>query len=228
VNILALDTSTHACSAALSIAGVTHERFELAPRGHTQLILPMLDNLLSEAGFTLADIDAIAFGCGPGAFTGLRIAAGIAQGIAFGANLPVLPISSLAALAQGARRKTGASHVLAALDARMGELYWGAYQCDAQGIMMLQGNQSVCSPDFAPLPAGGKWLGVGSGWDAYGPALLTRLSTSLCGYELDCYPRAQDIAFLADAKFGQDAGVKAADALPVYLRNEIAWGKIPQ
>lgn len=228
MNILALDTSTQACSAALSITGVIHERFELAPRRHAQLILPMLDSLLGEVGFTLANIDAIAFGCGPGSFTGLRIAAGIAQGIAFGANLPVVPVSSLAALAQGAHRKTGASRVLAALDARMGEVYWGAYECDARGIMMLQGNAGVYLPAQVSAPTGCGWLGVGSGWDTYGADLLARLSASISGYQIDYYPHARDIAFLGEELFRQGANVNAAAALPVYLRNEVAWKKATQ
>ena len=226
MNILAFDTSTEACSAAISVSGEISERFEIAAREHSKLILPMLDTLLAEAGITLAQIDAIAFGCGPGSFTGVRIAAGIAQGVAFGADLPVVPVSSLAALAQGAYRDTTATHVLAALDARMGEVYWGAYEYDHHGIMILSGDEGVYPPDQAPIPAEHKWFGTGSGWAAYGAILQTRLTGLLTTCETHRYPHARDIAVLGAEKFKQGSSVKADDAVPVYLRNEVAWKKV--
>lgn len=226
MNILALDTSTEACSAALAMGDTISERFEIAPRGHSQLILPMLHALLQEAGITLSAIDAIAFGCGPGAFTGLRIAAGIAQGVAFGASLPVIPVSSLAALAQGATTKTGAKKILAAIDARMGEVYWGAYQCADNGLVELHGCEGVYAPEQIPLPEGEKWFGAGSGWETYGTDLQTRLSNLLTGYESDHYPHAADVARLGMESFKQGITVSAELALPVYLRNEVAWKKL--
>ncbi|HLA75288.1 MAG TPA: tRNA (adenosine(37)-N6)-threonylcarbamoyltransferase complex dimerization subunit type 1 TsaB [Gammaproteobacteria bacterium] len=224
MKILALDTSTEACSAALSINGEISERFELAPRGHSQLILPMLNDLLREAGLALAQIDAVAFGCGPGSFTGLRIAAGVTQGIAFGADLPVIPISSLAALAQGAHRETGVANILAAIDARMGEVYWAAYQC-TNGLMQLIGDEGVFAPDKVPVPESGMWHGIGSGWGAYGDALQHRLSDILGTCHADRYPRARDVALLAADKFSRGQTIGAEQALPVYLRNEVAWKK---
>lgn len=226
MNILALDTSTEACSAALAIRESISERFELAPRSHSLLILPMLDALLAEAGIRLSQVDAVAFGCGPGSFTGLRIAAGIAQGVAYGADLPVVPVSSLAALAQGASTKTGARKILAAIDARMGEVYWGAYQCDTNGLVQLHACEGVYSPDQVPLPDGQDWFGAGSGWGIYGAVLQRRLSNLLKEYGSDHYPHAGDIARLGAESFKQGLAVSAEQAMPVYLRNEVAWKKL--
>jgi len=158
MKILALETATEACSAALNIDGEIRERFEIAPRGHSELILPMLESLLAEADIPLGQVDALAFGRGPGAFTGVRIGVGVAQGVAFGAELPVLPVSTLAALAQA----TDAGQVLAALDARMDEVYWGRYRRDERGLMRLQGEECVAAPEATPLAQGEDWLGAGS------------------------------------------------------------------
>ena len=140
--LLALETATEACSAALAVDGDIRERFEVAPRGHSELILPMVDELMAEADISIEQVDAIAFGRGPGAFTGLRIAVGVTQGIAFGADLPVVPVSTLAALAQGSESNS----VLAAIDARMDEVYWGAYQRSSAGLMTLCGEEAVIPP----------------------------------------------------------------------------------
>ncbi|HED40783.1 MAG TPA: tRNA (adenosine(37)-N6)-threonylcarbamoyltransferase complex dimerization subunit type 1 TsaB, partial [Chromatiales bacterium] len=143
MKLLAIDTATEACSAALSINGEISERYEIAPRQHATLILPMIDSLLSEAGITLAQMDAIAFGRGPGAFTGVRIGVGVVQGLAFSIERPVVPVSSLAAMAYGAMAKFNATNVLAGIDARMGEVYWGAYQRSSDGGMREVGEESV-------------------------------------------------------------------------------------
>jgi tRNA threonylcarbamoyladenosine biosynthesis protein TsaB len=146
--ILALDTSTEACSVALWADGAVTERFELGSQ-HSERILPMTQEALAEAGVALTQIDAVAFGRGPGSFTGLRICAGVAQGLAFGADVPVLPVSSLAALAQGIE----APGVLAAFDARMDQLYWGAYVRNARGLVELSGAEKVLAP--RDIPANG-------------------------------------------------------------------------
>ncbi|HWQ94164.1 MAG TPA: tRNA (adenosine(37)-N6)-threonylcarbamoyltransferase complex dimerization subunit type 1 TsaB, partial [Gammaproteobacteria bacterium] len=177
MKLLAIDTSTEACSAALLIGTETREHFKLAPREHAKLILPMVDKLLAEAGLSLSQLDAIAFGRGPGSFTGLRIAAGVAQGLAFGADVPVLPISTLAALAQGAYTDLGATRVLTALDARMSEVYWGVYQINGAGVMELHGAEEVCAPGNVSLPLDGEWVGAGSGWKEYGAALREHCGT---------------------------------------------------
>ncbi|MGB5065729.1 MAG: tRNA (adenosine(37)-N6)-threonylcarbamoyltransferase complex dimerization subunit type 1 TsaB, partial [Candidatus Competibacter sp.] len=145
MKLLALDTATDACSAAVWVDGVVHERYELAPRRHAALILPMIEAVLAEAGLRPAQLDAVAFGRGPGAFTGVRIAVGIAQGIAFAADLPVVPVSTLAALALGVGRETGHARLAVALDARMSEVYWGTYVVTADDAELL-GEERVCAP----------------------------------------------------------------------------------
>jgi len=225
MKLLAIDTSTEACSAALLIGAETHEHFKLAPREHAKLILPMVDALLAEAGLSLSHLDAVAFGRGPGSFTGLRIAAGVAQGLAFGADLPVLPISTLAALAQGACTDIGATQVLAALDARMSEVYWGVYQISGAGVMELHGDEQVCAPGEVVLPDEGEWRGVGSGWDEYSTALRERCGALVHTVMPERLPRARDIAPLACVAFQRGLSVSAERAMPVYLRNQVAWAK---
>ena len=226
MNILAIDTSTDACSAALSLAGEVRERFQLAPRAHTQLILPMVESLLAEAGLALTQLDAIAFGCGPGSFTGVRIAAGVTQGIAFGADLPVVPVSTLAALAQGACDELDAAHVLAALDARMHEVYWGAYLRGDDGIVQLQAEEGVYAPDHVPVPESDQWQGIGIGWASYGTALHLRLAGRLTAMHAQRHPRARDVARLGAYGLQHGLAVSAEQSLPVYLRNEVTWKKL--
>ena len=222
MKLLAIDTSTEACSAALLIDGAITERYRVAPREHTRLILPMIDELLSEAELTVAGLDGVAFGRGPGAFTGLRIAAGVIQGIAFAADLPVAPVSSLAALAQGAHRETGASRVLAAIDARIQEVYWGIYLCDDAGHVRLVGDEAVSAPDRVSVPDGDGWVGAGSGWGSYSEPLQRRLGGRLAGWDERRYPRARDVAVLGADGVERGATVSAEGALPVYLRNKVA------
>lgn len=222
MKLLAIDTSTEACSAALAIDGELRHRYRLAPRAHAQLILPMIDELMSEAGLRPGDLDAVAFGRGPGAFTGLRIAAGVTQGIAFGADLPVVAVSSLAALAQGVYRATGRQGVLVAVDARIQEVYWGAYRRGDGDLMQLQGEERVCPPSQVTLPGAGDWHGAGSGWSAYLPALQARLGEAAGTWDADCFPSAYDVAVLATAAYGRGERMDAEQALPVYLRDRVA------
>lgn len=217
MKLLALDTATEACSAAMWVDGAVLERYELAPRRHAVLILPMIESVLAEAGLSVGQLDAIAVGRGPGAFTGVRIAVGVAQGIAFAADLPVAPISTLAALALGAAQATGQARVAAALDARMGEVYWGLYAVGGEDAQPL-GEERVCAPETVAAPPG-QWFGAGSGWVAYAETLAQRLTVS--GWRSDCYPRAGDIARLAAAPSRRSAWVAAEQVLPVYLRNEV-------
>lgn len=217
MKLLALDTATEACSTAVWIDGAVVERYEWAPRRHAALILPMIEAVLAEAGLETRQLDAIAVGRGPGAFTGVRIAMGIAQGIAFAADLPVAPVSTLAALALGAGRETGRTHIAAALDARMGEVYWGVYAVAGEDVEPL-GEERVCAPEAVTAPPG-QWFGAGSGWAAHAEALTRRLTVS--GWRGDGYPRAGDVARLAAAPSRRGAWVAAERALPVYLRNEV-------
>jgi tRNA threonylcarbamoyladenosine biosynthesis protein TsaB len=220
--ILAIETATHACSAALSVDGEIAERYALAPRQHAALILPMIESLLAEADCTVAALDAIAFGRGPGAFTGVRIAASIVQGIAFAADRPVVPVSTLAALALGGMRESGLHQVLAALDARKDEVYWGAYRFAAPGQLQRLGEETVARPEQLEVPQSGDWVGVGSGWDSYGPALMQRFDARMVRVLPDLEPRAADVARLSVAELAAGRVVTAAQAIPVYLRNNVA------
>jgi len=217
VIILALDASTEACSVAIWTDGAVVERFETGAQ-HSGRILAMVDELLAETGFALTRFDAIAFGRGPGSFTGLRIGAGVAQGLAFGADIPVAPVSSLAALAQG----VDAARVLAAFDARMNQVYSGAYARNAQGIVELAGSESVTNAADVPLPEGNDWVGAGNGWDLHHAALLARLGERVTSWSKQVYPHARDVARLGAAIVQAGRAVPAEMALPVYVRDEVA------
>jgi tRNA threonylcarbamoyladenosine biosynthesis protein TsaB len=217
LKILALDTSTEACSAAIWADGAVAERFETGNQ-HSERILAMVDELLAESGFALARFDAIAFGRGPGSFTGLRIGAGVAQGLAFGADIPVAPISSLAALAQG----VDAPRVLAAFDARMNQIYSAAYIRNAQGIVELIGNEGVAAPLDVPLPEGNDWVGAGNGWDLHHAALLQRLAGRVANWRKQVHPRARDVAQLGAVAVQAGKAIVAEQALPVYVRDDVA------
>lgn len=220
--ILALETATEACSAALSIDGEVRERFEISPRGHSQLLLPMLDELLAEAGIGLGQVDGLAFGRGPGAFTGVRIGVGIAQGIAFSRNLPVVPVSTLAALAQS----VAGDRIIAALDARMGEIYWGAYERSAHGLVEQRGEECVCAPDQAPPVEGKSWVGTGTGWEGFSEVLKSHYNSNIINCLEKEFPHASAVARLAEAAFVRGDTLTADKALPVYLRDEVTWKKI--
>jgi tRNA threonylcarbamoyladenosine biosynthesis protein TsaB len=232
MKLLAIETATDACSAALSIEGEILERFEITPRGHTERILPMIDELLAEAGVTIGQMEALAFGRGPGAFTGVRIAVGVAQGIAFAADLPVVAVSTLAALAQGigaqgiGAQGVDGEQVLAALDARMDEVYWGAYRRNAAGLMELVGEECVSSPSEVPLPVGEGWQGAGPGWSAYEGQLTARCGNRVDTWDGTALPHARDVALLGVAGFHAGLSVSAEQALPVYLRDKVTWKKI--
>lgn len=221
--VLAFETSTEACSVALAVGGQVREEFALAPQRHAELVLPMADRLLAEAGLRPADLDAVAFARGPGSFTGVRIAAGVAQGIAFGADLPVAPVSTLQALAHGAWRSQALGRVLAALDARMEEVYWGAYRAGPQGQLAPEVEDRLSRPGEVALPPGadGDWFGVGSAWRACPGALAAALGPALRGWDAERYPHARDVAELALALLRAGGGVPAEQALPVYLRDRV-------
>lgn len=220
LNILAIETSTEACSAALLIDGEIEERFEVAPRGHGDLILQMVDELLSHAALKPQQLTAIAFGRGPGAFTGVRIATSVVQGIALGADLPVVPVSTLAALAQGAWRQHQHRALLCAMDARMGEVYWGCYRIE-DGVAIAQVDEIVSTPESAPAVSGSEWQGIGSGWLAYRDALIQRYGAQVSLCDAAALPRAWDVALLAQHGYRAGAAVSADQALPVYLRDNV-------
>lgn len=227
--LLAIDTSSEACSVALSHGDKLIERFTDQPRKHAELVLPMVDELLAEADITLQQLDAVAFGCGPGSFTGLRIAAGTVQGLAYGADLPVVPISSLAVLAHRAFREKGWQMCHVAIDARMGEVYWGSYQVE-HGNAQLQGQECVCKPEHlaqASLMTNfDRSYGVGSGWGYRD--VLECTTGPLIGCDETLLPHAKDVLLLAQARLiraeknSEQVTVAPHQVAPVYLRNNVA------
>ncbi len=222
VKLLAIDTSTDACSVALDVDGQLIARCELAPRRQAELILPMIDESLAEAGLRVEQLEAIAFGRGPGTFTGLRIACGVTQGIAFARELPVVPVSTLAALAQGGYREYGHEEIIAAIDARMGEVYWGLFQLSQGGLMQAVSEERVSSISDLNLPEGDShWAGIGSGWGTDLTALATQIRSRLRGLRPQVFPQARDVLSLAIPAYLQGAYVSAAQAVPVYLRNKV-------
>ena len=222
MKLLAIETATDACSAALWVDEEILSRFEIAPREHARLILPMVDSLLEEAGFSIGQVDAIAFSRGPGAFTGLRIAAGVTQGIALAAELPVVPVSTLAAMAQQVMDERAISHILPSLDARMSEVYWAAYVRDAAGYAELMGTEVVTAPQAVPLPEAAQWFGVGSGWRTYSEVLARRLGSRVTGHDSELVPHAREVARLGARDFSDGHAVSAEQAQPVYLRDKVA------
>lgn len=216
--ILALDCSTEYCSVALLAGGVCTDRAQRAGQRHSELLLPLVDDVLAEADIALSDLDAIAFGAGPGSFTGLRIACGVAQGLAFGANLPVVPVPTLLALAQG----ISARRVFALLDARMGEVYLAAYEkLDSSWQTVIA--PCLCKPEAAPPLPGRDWFGVGSGFAAHGDALRRSYPRELGDVDANAHPEARHIASLAHGEWRAGRTVPASGALPLYIRDKVAF-----
>jgi len=216
MRLLALETATRRLSVALWQDGALIERSGEIPNGGSEHLLPWAHQLLAEAGVTMAQIDGIAFGAGPGGFTGLRLACGVAQGLAWGLDLPVLPVSTLEALALA----SGAREVWACLDARMNEVYGAAYRVDGDSVAQLMA--PVCLPPAvlpAPTFAGG-W-GVGDGFAAYGQVLRAR-KPDLVGLRADAFPTAAAVLRLAAPAFARGEGVQAALAQPIYVRDKVA------
>ena len=220
MKILAIETATEACSAALDIDDSCSHRYQVSPRRHTELILPMIDELLREADIQIKDLDAIAFGQGPGAFTGVRIAVGVTQGLAFAHDTPVIPISSLNALAQHYADEH--SHVAAAIDARMQEIYWGLFKKNDLGLMQKIAEEKVCSANEISRPSTGDWFGAGSGWNTYAETLQSQFEQSLIGFNGEVFPSAMDIISLAKPAYLEGKAIPVEKAMPVYLRNKVA------
>ena len=226
-NILAIETSSELASCALLIdraGGATGptvlSRESGGVRTHSQSVLPMVQDLLREAGIALADVDAIAFGAGPGSFTGVRTACGVAQGLAFGAGLPVLPLVTLEAMAEACRARSGASEVLAVLDARMGEVYWAQYR-HVDGAWQAVLAPALSAPAAVePLPADGL-AACGNGFAAYPEAFAGKAFAA--GADTTIVPHARDMAPIAAAALAAGQGLPAAQAQPLYLRNKVAF-----
>ncbi len=223
MKILAFDTATAACSVALLMGGEVHEQSVIAPQRHAELILPMIEKLLSEAGITLTQLNAIAFGQGPGSFMGVRIATGVAQGLAFGADLPVIPVSTLQALAQTAWQQTRRSDIIAAWDARMQAIYWGVYQLNENGLMMPARPDALNPPDEMLMPTGKNWLLAGNAWKIYHQELASKLNPD--AQIADIYPEARAILSIAQILLCEGKVSSALEIEPVYLRNDVAHRK---
>lgn len=225
MNLLAFELSTEACSVALHVEGRVLERFEIAPRRHAALALPWAEALLDEAGLKRAQLDAVAVGRGPGAFTGVRLAIAIAQGIALALDRPLLAVSTLQALAL--RAPDDAEQVLAAIDARMGEVYVARYRRVA-GLLELQGSEQVLAPQAVALPAGVRCHGVGTGFAAADGVLVTHLGGALHSVDAAALPRACDVLTLAVPAFARGEGVAAERVEPAYLRDNVALTLVEQ
>ncbi|MEW5056587.1 MAG: tRNA (adenosine(37)-N6)-threonylcarbamoyltransferase complex dimerization subunit type 1 TsaB [Cycloclasticus sp.] len=227
MKILAIETATEACSAALLIDGEVIERFQVAPREHGNLILPMVDELIQEAGLSLAQMDALAFGRGPGSFTGVRMATGVIQGLAFSADLPVAAVSTLAAVAQQVAAEAAGKTIYSALDARMGEVYWCEYR-QHNGYVQAVSDERVIAPNKLQVESAGAAIGIGHGWDTYGEELRKRVQAEQLNLLPKALPRAREVALLALKMVESGQIVSAENALPVYLRDNVAKKKAQQ
>lgn len=226
MNVLTFETSTEACSVALHVGGRVIERFELAPRRHAELALPWAEQLLAEAGITRRQLDAIAVGRGPGAFTGVRLAIGIAQGIALGLDRPVLAVSTLQVLAL--RAPAQATHVLACIDARMGEVYAGVFVRHGDGVLELM-PEVVCTPDTLIVPdTAHRFAGVGTGLAAADGLLLQRFAARLSSVDASALPHAADLLTLAVPALQRGEGVAPERVEPAYLRDNVALTLVEQ
>lgn len=220
MNLLAFETSTEACSVAVHADGWVRERFEVAPRRHAELALPWAEQLLDEAGLARAQLDAIAVGRGPGAFTGVRLGIGLAQGIALALGLPVVPVSTLQVLAL--RAPADAPRVLAAIDARMGEVYAAAFE-RRDGVLVPVSTEAVCAPDALALPGDDRdWFAVGTGLGAGNGMLAERLRPRLAGVDAQALPHAADLLALALPAFARGEACAPEQVEPAYLRDNVA------
>lgn len=224
MKLLAFDTSAEACSAALFLDGSVTELFEITPRQQSRRILAMIEQLLSAASTGLSLLDAVAFANGPGSFTGIRLAASVAQGLALGADLPVVPVSTLAAMAQGAYREFQARDILVATDAHSGEIYWGVYQGGELAVRSVVAERR-CNPAAVSIPEKCDYLGVGNAWEIYAEVLNQRLH----GVKLITtqYPKAIDVAALAVIAFSEGGFVSPEQVMPCYLHQADTWKKLP-
>lgn len=223
VKLLAIDTATEQCSVALLVGDRCLDRCVQTPRGHADLVLPMVQQLMAEAGLAMTGLDAIAFGRGPGAFTGVRIAIGVAQGLAYAAELPLLPVSDLAAVAQqGAAGLAVAARVLVCMDARMGEVYTGLFSLATDGLMVPEAAEQVCAPERVDIPAEELALVMGTGLHAY-PLLRARYASLPLREE--ALPRAVEVVRLALRDWQAGRALSAELAAPVYLRDQVVHVK---
>lgn len=229
MKLLALDTATEACSAAVWVDGVVHGRCEVVGRDHTQRLIPLVTSVLAEAGLGYSSLDGLVCGVGPGSFAGVRIGVSFAKGVALAHELPVLGVSSLQLLAEAALSAPGCDPVLVSIDARMGEVYFQAFGRDADGLLQPLGEASVCAPGAVMVPDGyTRWQAVGTGWGTYAAELVAAVPQVLSRVDGSALPRAADALAPAAGVFARRAA-PAADVLqPVYLRNRVALTLLEQ
>ncbi|OFC71080.1 tRNA (adenosine(37)-N6)-threonylcarbamoyltransferase complex dimerization subunit type 1 TsaB [Alteromonas confluentis] len=221
MNLLAIDTATEACSVAVRTEQGDFHRFEICPQQHSQRLLPMVDEVLKEAGLTLKEIDGLVYGRGPGSFTGVRIATGMIQGLALGSGLKVAGVSTLAAMAQQVFESQGSASVAVAIDARMSEVYFAQYQAE-NGLVQLLGEEMVCPPEHAASLLSDSASPAGTGWAAYSEL------TAKCGLEVAVlYPDARFMLSLGEQQFALGDVSEAEHIEPVYLRDKVTWKKLP-
>ncbi|WP_033079520.1 tRNA (adenosine(37)-N6)-threonylcarbamoyltransferase complex dimerization subunit type 1 TsaB [Thalassotalea sp. ND16A] len=230
MNYLAIDASTEACSVALCYQGNRYSRYQLCPQSHSLMLLPMVDEVLNEANITLAQLDGLIFGQGPGSFTGVRIGIGVAQGLAYSANLPVVGVSTLQTMAQQAFINKGQTQVISAIDARMAETYCGLFAIDANQIMQPVIKEAVIAPasvnDYITDHRNDDSLhGVGSAWNAYKEQLANIDDISI-NDDIE-FPTAVAMLAIGKAEFALGNSVAAEQAQPVYLRDTVTWKKLP-
>jgi tRNA threonylcarbamoyladenosine biosynthesis protein TsaB len=218
--ILAIETATEACSAALYHQGKTTSKYQVAPQQHANLILFMCDELLREANLLPAQLSAIAFGRGPGSFTGVRIAVAVAQGIGVAHDLPLIPVSSLQALAQAAYQKHHIKKVLAGIDARMQEIYWCSFEL-IDGLMTPVDEEIVAKAEHLPVPDDANWLGAGSAWRSYAPVLQEKFASIVQSFDENLFPSADVLLPYAIKAFAEGEIINAENAVPVYLRTDV-------
>lgn len=223
MNLLAIDTSTEACSVALAKQDQLFSRYELKPREHTRLILPMVDDLLNQSKLTLKDLSALVISIGPGSFAGLRIGAGVVQGLAFANNLPVIMISSLQLLAQTAFRELNTKRIAVLQNAHMQEVYFGLYSADEKGVMRAEKDDQILKPEALPVIKD-EYAVIGSAWPVYEEVLKAKFPNRL-DVNTQVYPHAEDLIILAKSGALKNNPVTASEVLPVYLRTADAWKK---
>jgi tRNA threonylcarbamoyladenosine biosynthesis protein TsaB len=221
MNVLAIDTATEACSAAVHVDGRVLARFEVAGRSHTERLMPMVHALMAEAGLGFAQLDAYVCGVGPGSFAGVRIGVGFVKGLALAIDRPVMPVSSLATLALPLLR-AGHTRVLAAIDARLDEVYLGEYTADADGLPQPRVAERVCAPMDARVSMPGPWAGAGSGWARYREVLEAAIGATVEPVLADALPRAEEALTIGLPSLRAGQGINADALVPAYLRNKVA------
>jgi tRNA threonylcarbamoyladenosine biosynthesis protein TsaB len=220
MNLLALDTSSDACSVALQVGEEIFEKHVVEPREHTKILVPVIEELLRAAGVSLSNLDAVVLGNGPGSFTGMRIGASVAQGICYGAGLQIVPVSSLAAIAAEVIREHGAEKILVAQDARMREVYLGQFHADAGGLPLADNEEVICGIGPLTVPTAG-YVAAGAGWTKY-PELLAQNSKLISATADVVYPRACHLLQLGKSAKQAGRAIPPAALVPAYIRSKVA------